>query len=245
MSDTPRPSSIQSSIHLKGDLSDPPSRGLWLVKWLLIIPHLFPLLFLTIAVFFVGIIAFFAVLFTGTYPRKMFDFVVGVARWWWRIEFYSYGVLGTDLYPPFSLKSKEDYPADLHIDYPDALNNWLPLVKWFLAIPHYLILVAFFGTSIELPASYASEFAYGKAGHFRKFSDWYMMEGNHIEDFSIAFPGLIGILLIIVAIILLFTGKYQKDIYRFIMGIQRWGYRVYAYVFLLTDEYPHFRLMEE
>jgi len=176
----------------------------------------------------------------------MFDFVVGVARWWWRVGFYSYGVLATDLYPPFSLKSQEDYPADLHIDYPDTLNNWLPLVKWFLAIPHILILAVFFGADLGVQDSNVSELAHSGTSVFAKFfSNWFMMEGNQIEDFSMRFPGLVGILLIIVAIILLFTGRYQKDIFRFIMGMRRWGYRVCAYVGLLTDEYPHFRLMDE
>ena len=136
----------------------------------------------------------------------MNDFVVGVMRWAWRVSFYSCGALATDRYPPFTLKSV-DYPADLQIDYPERLKNWLVLFKWFLAIPHYAVLAALTGGS------------YG-------------------------FAGLLWVLLLIVAMVLLFKGTYHKDIFKLVMGIQRWGFRVFAYVALLTDEYPHFRLME-
>jgi len=199
-----------SSIHLRGELSKPPSRVLWLLKWLLAVPHIVILAFLTVAVVFVTIIAFFAIIFTGRYPRKSFDFVVGVFRWWWRVGFYAFSVLGTDKYPPFSLKPRDDYPADLHIDYPKKLKQWFPLVKWFLAVPHYFVLIAFVGYSQE----------------------------------STNLPGLGPILILIALIVLLFTGRYLKDIFRLVMGINRWGYRVSAYICLLTDEYPHFRLMD-
>ena len=77
-------------------------RGMPLVKWFLAIPHYFVLFFLTIAAFFVVIVAWFAILFTGRYPRGMFDFVVGVGRWWLRVSAYAF-LLTTDRYPPFSL----------------------------------------------------------------------------------------------------------------------------------------------
>lgn len=202
-------------VRLTGEISEPLSPALWLVKWLLIIPHLFVLCFLWIAAFFVGLAAFFAVLFTGHYPRGMFDFVVGVWRWTWRVSFYAYGALATDRYPPFTLKST-DYPADLQIEYPQRLKNGLALVKWFLAIPHYAVLAALIGGS------------------------W----GSSAEAGPHGFGGLLWVLVLIVAVLLLFTGKYHKDIFRLVMGIHRWAYRVLAYVGLMTDEYPHFRLWE-
>jgi hypothetical protein len=79
------------------------SRGLPLVKWLLAIPHYIVLIFLHIAVFFVTIIAWFAILFTGRYPESMFRFVEGVVRWHNRVVAYAL-LLVTDKYPPFSLE---------------------------------------------------------------------------------------------------------------------------------------------
>ena len=90
-------------LQIRGDLSPDLSRWLWLVKWLLIIPHLIVLLVLSIVSLILTIVAFFAILFTGKYPRGMFNFNVNVLRWKWRVLFYSYLALGTDRYPPFSL----------------------------------------------------------------------------------------------------------------------------------------------
>ena len=79
------------------------NRFLPLVKWLLVIPHFIVLAFLWIGVFFVVIVAWFAILFTGRYPRGIFDFVEGVVRWGQRVVAYAF-TLVTDRYPPFSLR---------------------------------------------------------------------------------------------------------------------------------------------
>ncbi len=126
-------------LSLRGDLDPGLSRWLWLVKWLLVIPHCFVLLFLWIAALVLSVVAWFAILFTGRYPRGIFDFNVGVLRWSWRAAFYSYSALGTDRYPPFTLRSV-DYPADLTVEYPERLSRGLVLIKsWLLAIPHHLV----------------------------------------------------------------------------------------------------------
>jgi hypothetical protein len=206
-------------LTLKGELTEPPSRALWLIKWLFIIPHLIILFFLWIAFAFVTVIAFFAILFTGRYPKPLFEFNVGVMRWSWRVSFYSYGALGTDTYPPFTLAST-DYPADLDVQYPERLKHWMPLVKWLFAIPHYACLAPL--------ASWG----------------WYHWENaEHVRNAS-PFGGLLWVLVLIVAIMLLFTRKYFKEVFPLVMGINRWCLRVLAYVGLMTDEYPPFRLTE-
>ena len=88
---------------VEADLGEPLSRWLWLVKWALAIPHFIVLAFLWVAVFFVVIVAWFAILFTGRYPKGIFEFVEGVIRWGQRVLAYSL-TLVTDRYPPFSLR---------------------------------------------------------------------------------------------------------------------------------------------
>ena len=123
------------------------SRGLWLVKWLLAIPHFVVLFFLFIAFVLLTIVAFFAILFTGRYPRAIFDFNVGVLRWAWRVGFYSYGALGTDRYPPVHARARARLPGQLSTCRTRSeLSRGLVLVKWWLlAIPHYLVLSVFLG----------------------------------------------------------------------------------------------------
>jgi Domain of unknown function (DUF4389) len=200
------------------------SRGLWLIKWLLLIPHLVVLFFLWIAFFVVTVIAFFAILFTARYPRSLFDFNVGVLRWTWRVHYYGYWALGTDRYPPFTLADVPDYPAHLDVAYPERLSRGLVLVKWWLlAIPHLLIVSLFIGGGLYVGNQATSGNGWNSAA-------W----GAGID--------LVSLLLCISAIALLFTGRYPRQLYDFILGMDRWAVRVAAYVALMTDEYPPFRL---
>jgi Domain of unknown function (DUF4389) len=205
-------------LRLEGTLTPPLSRGLWLVKWLLAIPHYFVLVFLWIAFVVVSVIAFFAILFIGRYPRTLFEFNVGVLRWTWRVGFYSYSALGTDKYPPFSLADIPAYPARLEVDYPQSLSRGLVLVKWWLlALPQLLIVAVFVGSISILGSSSDTQ--------------WLSLSG-----------GLIGLLVFIAAVVLLFTGRYPQTIYDFVLGMNRWVFRVVAYTALMTDKYPPFRL---
>ena len=100
------PSTVEEQgVHLQIDYPDVErdlNRWLPLVKWLLAIPHFLVLIVLSVAAFFAVVIAWFAILLTGRYPRGLFDFVVGVGRWWLRVQAYAI-LLATDRYPPFSL----------------------------------------------------------------------------------------------------------------------------------------------
>jgi hypothetical protein len=114
------------------------SRWLPLVKWLLAIPHYVVLVILGIGALFALIGAFFAVLFTGNYPRGIFDFMLGVQRWALRVS--AYVLLMADPYPPFSLDDDPSYPVRLDIAYPEGgVDNWRPLVHWLLIIPYLFV----------------------------------------------------------------------------------------------------------
>lgn len=210
--------SFESPVVVEGRLDSRISRALWLVKWLLLIPHYVILLFLWIAFAVLTVIAWFAILFTGRYPRAIFDFNLGVLRWTWRVDYYGYAALGTDAYPPFTLEDVPDYPARLHIAYPEQLSRGLVLVKsWLLAIPHLMILAFFLGSGL-----YATQ-----------------------ETDAVAWSwgsGIVGLLVLFAGVAMLFGRRYPQGIFDLVLGIDRWAVRVAAYVFLMTDTYPPFRL---
>lgn len=136
------------------------------------------------------------ILFRQRYPRWWFDFAKEFARFSTRVV--AYLALVTDEYP----STVEEQSVHLDIDYPDVeqdLNRWLPLVKWLLAIPHYIVLVFLF---------------------IGAFVVW-----------------------VIAWFAILFTGRYPRALFDYIVGVFRWGLRVEAYAFLLvTDRYPPFSL---
>jgi len=205
-------------VRVEGRLEPGLSRGLWLVKWLLLVPHIIVLAFLWIAFAVLTVIAWFAILITGRYPPGIFRINLGVFRWTWRVSYYGYSALGTDRYPPFTLADVPDYPARLDIAYPEHLSRGLVLVKtWLLAIPHYLIVTFFIGGTIIVT----------------------MANG---ETAPVNIGGLVSLLVLFAGIALLVRGRYPQGIFDAVLGMDRWAIRVAAYAALMTDAYPPFRL---
>jgi hypothetical protein len=201
-------------VSVEGRLDEPLSRWLWLVKWLLAVPHWIVLAFLWLAVAVLWLVALVAIAATGRYPRTIFDFNLGVLRWTWRVTFYATNAIATDRYPPFTL-APADYPAELDVPYPEQLSRGKVLIKWWLlAIPHFVIVGLFLG-------------------------GWSV---STVGGATIQPPGLLTVLVVFAGVALLFTGRYPRDIYDLVLGINRWILRVTAYVLLMRDEYPPFRL---
>jgi hypothetical protein len=172
-----------------------------LVHWLLAIPQLFIAYLLGQVRNVLTLIAFFAVLFTRRIPRPLFGVMAMTFRYEWRAV--SYVLFLREQYPPFDFQTTAtDDGADPHTQvnftYPEQMSRWQPLIKWLLALPHYLVL-----------------FALSIAGIF-------------------AFIGSFFAVLI--------TGKYPLGLRDFLVGVYRYSLRVQAYVGLLTDQYPPFRL---
>ncbi|WP_372507681.1 DUF4389 domain-containing protein [Mycobacterium shimoidei] len=191
--------STHDPVRVRSEI-DSPSRWLVLAKWcVLAVPH-YPILILLYLVYPVlTAVAGVAILITGRYPRPIFDFNVGVLRWSWRLMNYRFPMNTTDKYPPFTLKSRPDYPGDLEIDYPEQLSKWAVLVKWWLlGLPQILLC-------------------------------WVM-------------EPLLQVLCVIAALYLLTNGTIHRGMFDLLLGIVRWRYRVAAYVSLMRDEYPPFRM---
>jgi hypothetical protein len=130
------------------------------------------------------------------------------------VQFYATAAIGTDRYPPFTL-DHTDYPADLDIAYPERLSRGLVLVKsWLLALPHLIVLGVLADT-------------------------WQLGDA---DGFQFAGGGLIGALTLAAGLLLVFTGRYPAPLFDLLVGLNRWVYRVTAYVALMTDTYPPFRL---
>jgi hypothetical protein len=193
------------------------SRWLWLVKWLLLIPHILVLLVLWVGFAVLTLVSYLAVLVTGRYPHAIRAYCLGVLRWSWRVNYYGYQALGTDRYPPFTLADVPDYPARLELDDTPPPPRWLPLVAWLLALPHIALLGALTGAA-----------------------SWQFDSSDHST--TSAPVGVVAIGILIAGLALLFTGRYPRGLDDLMVGVARWNLRVTAYLALLSPRYPPFRL---
>ena len=182
-------------VDLEVDYPDQMSRLLWLVKGWLVIPHWIVLVLFGFVVALATWVAMFAILFTGRYPKSIFDLVASYARWNGRVM--AYGALLRDEYPPFSGDEEPGYPVRLTLEEPEHLSRWLWLVKGFLAIPHGIALMFYAIAVMFVPV----------------FVGW----------------------------VILFTGRFPRGLFDFVVGYQRWTLRVNAYAqWQITDQYPPF-----
>jgi hypothetical protein len=193
------------------------SRWLWLVKWLLLIPHVIVLVFLWTGLAVLTVVAYLAVLFTGRCPAAIAAYHTGVLRWTWRVGYHGYQALGTDRYPPFTLADVPDYPARLTVTEHPRPPRWLPLVAWLFAVPHILLVAA-------LTGAVTWEFETGG-------------DTTTSAPISVVAAGVL-----IAGVALLFTGRYPRGLYDLLVGVARWNLRLIAYLLLLTPQYPPFRL---
>jgi hypothetical protein len=208
------------SIRITGELDEQLSRWFWLLKMFAAIPHYVVLVVLWACVVVVTVIAGIAILITGRYPRALFDFTVGVLRWNWRVGFYVYAALGTDRYPPFTLAAAADYPATLEVAYPGRLSRGRVLVRWLLALPHLVVVALLIAPIMLYPIPALNEF-----------------DGRVLGGYSV-----LNLLVVLAGFFLLVAGRHPVPLFNFLMGINRWSYRVLAYVALISDDYPPFRL---
>jgi hypothetical protein len=191
----PAPVGVSSPL-LEYDVEYPEhlSRLLIFVKWLLLIPHWIALYVMGLLLSIVTLLAWFAILFTGRYPRGMWEFALGIMRW--QANVVAYLLLQRDEYPPFG--GDNAYPVRFELAYPARLSRLLIFIKWLLVLPSAFVLYL-----IILVASVAVLLA------------WFAI---------------------------LFTGRYPRGLFDFVTGAMRWTHRVNAYLYLLTDAYPPFRM---
>lgn len=203
------------AVRLTGELDPQLSRWLWIFKMFLAIPHFVILAVLWVPFILTTVFAGTAILITGRYPQRLFDFNVGILRWNWRVGFYVYAALGTDKYPPFSLAEQADYPAHLDVDYDERPSRGSVPLRWFMAIPHLVIVALIMGD---------------------------LFTPNESTDATAGAFSILNVLVVIAGIFLLITSRYPRPLFDLLLGLNRWVYRVAAYIAFMRDEYPPFRL---
>ena len=126
-------------VDLIGEYDERVNRFLWLIKWILLIPHIAVLWFLSLPTIATIPVSWLAVVILGRYPRFLWVYHTGLLRWGWRVGFYGYAAGNTDQYPPFSFESSDEFPADLEIEYAETSSRLTGFFRWILIIPHWII----------------------------------------------------------------------------------------------------------
>ncbi|MGE0135629.1 MAG: DUF4389 domain-containing protein [Dehalococcoidia bacterium] len=195
MSATMSSESADYPVHLQVQSPEGGKRWMILVRWLLAIPHLLITNVLNNLSTVITLLALFAILFTRKYPESLFKLQVGIQRW--SLNVWAY-VLFHNRYPPFSFDDGQYAPVQYSVQRQEQYARFMPLIKWVLALPHYLALILL---------------AIGAIFVFL----WML-------------------------IVVLATGRYPQGPVEYLVGVQRWGSRVFAYVGLLVDRYPPFSM---
>ncbi|HEY7875148.1 MAG TPA: DUF4389 domain-containing protein [Actinomycetota bacterium] len=184
------------------DIDAPLEVARWrpLVHWLLAVPHLFISSALQMLRGVLQFLSFFAIVFTKKIPRSFFELIVMTMRYQWRVT--SYFTFMRESYPPFEFDPAAEDPgtdaAKFSVEYPEELNRFMPFVKVFLAVPHFVVFAV-----------------YAVGGMFAWLAAFFAV---------------------------LFTGRFPPGLRNYMVGVSRYGNRIFAYVGLLRDEYPPFSL---
>ena len=125
-------------VSVDGVYQERVNRLLWLIKWLLVLPHTVVLWFASLPTLLTMPLAWLIIIVTGRYPGWLWAYHTGLLRWGWRVNYYAYAMGATDQYPPFSFGQRE-YPATLEIEYPEQSSRLKALFRWLLIIPHWII----------------------------------------------------------------------------------------------------------
>jgi hypothetical protein len=225
------------------------NRALWLIKWILAIPHWVILAGLTL--FTLTVLYPFAILrllLTNNLPSGYVWFCVGLMRWWWRVIFYAFSPLGTDGYPPFSLSSNAEYPAEIRLTEATDTDRTCLAKQPVLFLAHAFMLPVLFGSRDLLMLSYrliraGRDFVTaGQAtsnetainiGPSLTEAGW-----NSLASGVLSVPGIFGLLFAVSIVHILFRGAPHRTVFELLVGLWTWVFRVVGYGLLLYRHYP-------
>jgi hypothetical protein len=205
-------------VTLKVEFPKKLSRLTTFFRFFMLIPQWFVIIFISIAAWVIMFLSWWAILFTGRYPKTFFDFIT----WWfrWVTRYIGYANLLTDKYPPFSGREERGYPVVLRVETPGELSRLTTFFRFPIA---------------PMPA-----LTLGKGWGIR----WQPSVGMPMTIPHVIVLCFITIAAAVILFIswwaILFTGKYPRDFFDFVVWWFRWETRVNGYAFLLTDKYPPF-----